>query len=104
MARLVFEELLRVAEAQLEAAKRLDGATLGSLTEERRRLQEELDISALRATEGEEREEVRRMAARLQSVDKRTMAVGQNVLQVVSSLLPDTPPTTYGRRGQLRGA
>lgn len=104
MARLMFEELLRVAEAQLDAAKHLDGAALNTLTAERRRLQEELDVDALRASEGEEREEIRRMAARLRAVDRRTLAVGQNVLQVVSSLLPDAPPTTYGRRGQIRGA
>jgi hypothetical protein len=103
VARLAFEELLRVAEAQLDAAKRLDGAALNELTEARRRMQEELDVRALRATEGEEREAVRALATRLQAVDRRTLAVGQNVLQVVSALLPDVPPTTYGRRGQLRG-
>lgn len=104
-----FEDLLRLAEAQLDAARRVDGATLAALNEERRQLQASLDsggmnsatMAALSLTE---RAELRGLAVRIQAADARTVACGQNVLAVLASLLPDTAPTTYGRRGQLRSA
>lgn len=104
MAQAAFEELLRLAEAQLDAARRVDGAALGALTEERRRVQDELDVDALLNAPEAERAELRQMAARLRALDSRTKACGQSVLSLVSSLLPDAAPTTYGRRGQIRGS
>lgn len=104
MARLKFAELLELAEAQLDAARRLDGARLGELAEQRRQLQEEIDPESLRAAGPEDRAELRRLAERLRAVDARTRAVSQNVLAVVASVLPDAPAPTYGRRGQMRGA
>jgi hypothetical protein len=103
MARLAFAELLRVAEAQLDAARRVDGARLQALTETRRQLQEDLDVEALFSLPEEERAEVRQLAQRLKAVDARTRACGESVMHVVASILPDAAPPAYSRRGQLRG-
>lgn len=104
MARLAFEELLRVAEAQLDAARRADGNSLQALNEQRRQIQEDLDVEALFTLPEQERAEVRRMAMRLKAVDARTRACSETVLNVVSSLLPDSAPVAYSRRGLLRSA
>lgn len=104
MAVTTFAELLRLAEAQLDAARRVDGAALGALTEERRRVQDSLDWDALFAAPDAERAEVRELAARLRAVDARTLACGRNVLAALAPHLPDAGPVTYTRRGALRGA
>lgn len=104
MALTLFEELLRLAEAQLEAARRVDARALGDLAEARRRLQDTIDWDAVLATPPPERAELRALAARLRAVDARTRACGHNVLAVLAPLFPDTAPATYNRRGILRGA
>lgn len=104
MPREAFEELLRVAEAQLDAARRVDAQALIALNQERRLLQANFPLGPFTALSAHDRTELFSLASQIQIADVRTLICGKNVLSVLSAVLPDTAPTTYSRRGQLRGA
>ena len=104
MSKVLFEELLSVAEAQLDAARRVDARALMALNEERSALQGSLDGNFAVHLEAGERNDLRLIARRIQAADARTLRCGRDVLSVVSAVLPDAAPTTYSRRGRIRGA
>jgi len=103
MARDGFDRWLAIAEAQLEAARRVDPAALSMATEMRRQLQDELARANLAALSSEERAHAAGIARRIRSIDLRIQACGAHVLAAIASVAPSAGPQTYGRRGQLRG-
>jgi hypothetical protein len=103
MAREGFERWLAIAEAQLDAARRVDPAALSMATEARRAIQDELYRTNLQALSVEEREHASGVAQRIRAIDLRIQACGAHVLAAIASVAPDARPATYGRRGQLRG-
>lgn len=103
MPREAFEELLRLAEGQLDAARRIDAQSLTALNQERQALQASLHASAFAFLSPSDRTELRQIAQQIQVTDARTANCGKSVLSVLSAVLPDAAPTTYSRRGQIRG-
>ena len=103
MARDGFDRWLAIAEAQLDAARRVDPATLSMATEARRRLQDELARTNLAGLSPEDRSHAAGVARRIRSIDLRIQACGAHVLAAIASVAPSAGPQTYGRRGQMRG-
>lgn len=98
-----FDRWLATAEAQLDAARRVDPAALSAATEARRQLQVELSRTPLAALDAGTREHAADVAKRIRAIDVRVHACGSTVLNVLDRVLPDAGPRTYGRRGQMRG-
>ena len=92
------------AEAQLEAARRADPVALDAATTLRQKLQSELVNDTQRASfSAEDRAHGAAVARRIREIDLRVQACGDAALSGLEGLLPDAPPGTYGRRGQMRG-
>lgn len=98
-----FDRWLVLAEAQLDAARRVDPDRLAAATEARRRLQDELTRHDLVAVAGEDRDHAVGVARKIRAIDLRIHACGMAVIQALDTVMPDAGPRTYGRRGQLRG-
>jgi hypothetical protein len=98
-----FDRWLDLAEAQLDAARRVDSAALSAATDARLALQAELVRHPLHTLPEADRAHVAAIARRIRAVDVRIHACGMTVLGVLDTLLPDAGPRTYGRRGQMRG-
>ncbi len=99
-----FDRWLASAEAQLEASRSIDAASLMQATMERQDVQLELSRFQLAALTPEDREHAAKIARRIRAIDLRIHACGTNVMAVLDRVLPDSGPRTYGRRGQPRGA
>lgn len=97
-------EVVRLAERQLDAARRVDAPGLQKATEARKKAQERLDVAGLRRLPVKELVVVRQLLLRLQALDARILTCGQTVLEVISVMLPDGAPPSYSRRGELRSA
>jgi hypothetical protein len=98
-----YDRWLKAAEAQLAAARAVDASALTTATETRRALQEELAQQPLASLSVADREHALAVARRVRQIDVRIHACGASVLAVLDGLLPDAGPSTYGRRGQLKG-
>lgn len=103
MARERFDRWLASAEAQLDAARRVDAGALAAATEARRAIQDELTRTPLAALDADTRAHAAVVAKRIRSIDVRIHACGGTVLALLDRVLPDAGPRTYGRRGQMRG-
>ena len=103
MLREGFDRWLAAAEAQLDAARRVDPVGLSIATDARRATQEELYQSDVIGLKGEDRVYAADIAQRIRAIDLRIQACGAHVLAAIASVAPDARPATYGRRGQLRG-
>jgi len=99
----VLHELLLAVEAQLAAARTADAGALVSSSEERRRLQEAVDIDAIRTASAETRAEAARVALRIRALDARIRTCGEIVSGAIAALDPVQAPQTYTRRAGLRG-
>lgn len=100
--RELLTDSLALAEAQLEAARTLDAATLQDVSEARAELLEELaqvDPEAVRAST-----ELRDLALQLSELDQRLSTVLEAALSAFrgATASPDGP-ATYTSSGQLRG-
>jgi len=93
---------LALAEAQLEAARRVDPAALTAATDARRALQDELARTPVAALDAGTRAHAAEVARRIRQIDVRVHACGSAVMGVLERVLPDAGPRTYGRRGQMR--
>jgi hypothetical protein len=98
-----FDRWLMIAEAQLDAARRVDPAALAMATDARRQLQEELSRTNVNALSAEQRAHAAGIARRIRSIDLRIHACGTHVTAAIEAVSPTSGPKTYGRRGQLRG-
>ncbi len=98
-----FDVWLQHAEAQLGAALRADPVALETTTEARRVFQVELARQPLLALPATERAHAAGVAKRIRAIDQRIHACGEAALGLLGGLLPDAAPSTYGRRGLLRG-
>lgn len=98
-----FDRWLAAAEAQLEAARGVDGAGLLAATLTRQEVQLELGRVQVAALAPEVRDHAAKVARRIRAIDLRIHACGMNVIAVLDRVLPDSGPRTYGRRGQQRG-
>lgn len=103
MARPEIERWVEVAGELLEAARRLDSERMQSLAEERMGLQDRIARSQPSRWSDEERREAAEAAGRVRRIDERVRACGSIVLQAIGQALPGSAPSTYGRRGALRG-
>ena len=103
MSRERFDRWLALAEAQLEAARKVDPAALSVATDARRALQDELARVPVAALDPDSRAHAARVARRIREIDLRVQACGNAVMGVLERVLPDAAPRTYGRRGQMRG-
>jgi hypothetical protein len=99
----LLDRWLRIAEAQLDAARRLDGATLAALTDERRQVQACLDTDTISSWSDDERGRAREFARQVRAIDVRTRAVGNSVVASLTAALPSAGPATYSRRGRVQG-
>lgn len=97
-------EVVRLAERQLDAARRVDAVALQRATEARKKAQERLDFPGLRRLPPKDLAIVRDLAAKLQALDARILTCGQTVLEVIAGMFPDGAPPAYSRRGELRSA
>lgn len=97
-------QLLAAVESQLAAARTADAGQLLASTEERQRLQEELDVEAIRRGSAEARAEAARVAMRIRALDARIRTCGEIVIGAIASLDRDRAPQTYTRRAAYRGA
>ncbi|MSQ01932.1 MAG: hypothetical protein EXR71_08570 [Myxococcales bacterium] len=95
--------LLQAVESQLAAARTANAGALVASTEERRSLQETLDVAAIRRGSVATRAEATRVALRIRSLDSRIRTCGEIVTGALASLAPDRAPTTYTRYGLVRG-
>lgn len=98
-----FDRWLGLAEAQLDAARKVDPALLAAATEARRRLQDELARYDLAQVAGDDRAYAADVARKIQAIDLRIHACGMAVVGALDAVMPEAGPRTYGRRGQLRG-
>ncbi len=95
--------MLSAAEAQLAAARTADAAGLLAANAARVEAQAAIDVDALRADPSLRAEAVA-VARRVRALDLRTQACGQTVLAAIGALDRESAPSTYGRRGLVRGA
>ena len=97
-------QLLAAVELQLEAARTSNAAALLAATETRRTLQDGLHAGMFGEAEDLRREEIVRLARRIQALDARIRACGESVLGAIASMAPECAPATYSRRGMMRSA
>lgn len=103
MRREAFDRWLALAEAQLDAARRVDPRALSAATAQRDALQRELARTPLAALDETDRAHASEVARKIRAIDLRIHACGSSILAVLDAVLPDAGPRTYGRRGQMRG-
>ena len=99
-AEALLHNILKVAEVQLEAARKMDVEKLTEATARRQDLLFELELENGHVVSTEELDKIRE---KLELVDRRLM----NVLKVVSNVCevvnPPRSPTTYGSNGRIKG-
>ncbi len=95
--------LLQAVEAQLAAARTANAGALVASTEERRCLQDALDVEAIRRGSATTRAEAARVALRIRSLDSRIRTCGEIITGAIAALSPDRAPATYTRYGLVRG-
>ncbi len=95
--------LLHAVESQLAAARTANAGALVASTEERRSLQDALDVEAIRRGSATTTAEAARVALRIRSLDSRIRTCGEIITGAIAALSPDRAPTTYTRFGMVRG-
>jgi hypothetical protein len=103
MGRNEFDRWLTLAQAQLEAARKVDAPGLASATQARAELQRELARTPLAALQGADREHAARIAREVRAIDVRIHACASAVIGIIERVVPDVGPRTYGPRGRLNG-
>ncbi len=92
-----------MTEAQLVAARTLDGGTLAALNQERSDLLFDLQV-AMQDEHTDDltlRQQAADQAKQLTLLEYRLRAVAGSVNHVLAAVLPSTPAPTYGRHGRV---
>jgi len=97
------ERWLATVQAQLAAARGVDGEGLGAANLARAEVQDEV-LAALRSGPGEARRALAQVAPRIRELDQRIHACGRAVLAGLDRLVPAATPSTYTRHARLRDA
>jgi hypothetical protein len=103
MNRKIFEQLLKVVEGQLIAARKLDGVALTRLTRERASLQEQISLSSVVALTPADRSFAKQTLLKIRELDRRIKTCAQLVIDSISTIVPAASPVVYNARGYIRG-
>lgn len=95
------QELIRITEQQLDAARALDGAALGELNGQRADRTFELHVQLQDGISDEERPELATRFAELRALEIRLERVAGTVANVLDTARPPKRVATYGRRGRI---
>ncbi len=103
MNRSTFDQWLRIVEAQLVAARRVDGKGLARLTRERLLLQDQLTLAGVVALSSADRAYAKEVILKIRALDRRIRSCAQVVMDALAVVVPEASPTIYNARGYLRG-
>lgn len=103
MTKQIFDNLYRIVEAQLAAARKLDGEALNQLTQERSSLQDQITLTGIIGLSTEDRSYAHDILLKIKVLDHRIRTCAQLVLDSLSNVMPVTAPLVYNARGYLRG-
>ena len=103
MNRVLFDRWLKTVEAQLAAARTLNGAALARHTRDRAALQEQFTLPGLIALSPADRAYARQIVIKIRDLDRRIATCSRIVMDGLATVVPATTPTTYTARGYLRG-
>jgi hypothetical protein len=103
MNRSTFDQWLRIVEAQLVAARKVDGKGLARLTRERLLLQDQLTLAGVVALSPADRAYAKEVTLKVRALDRRIRSCAQVVMDALAVVVPEASPTTYNARGYLRG-
>ncbi len=103
MNRSTFDQWLRIVEAQLVAARRVDGKGLARLTRERLMLQDQLTLAGVVALSQADRAYAKEITLKIRALDRRIRSCAQVVMDALAVVVPEASPTVYNARGYLRG-
>lgn len=104
MNRNMFDQWLRIVEAQLQAARKVDGKALQRLTRDRQLLQEQIFRSPLQLMPASDRDHARQVALKIRELDHRIRNCAQVVMDSLAMVAPSSAPVVYNARGYMRGA
>ena len=99
-AEALLHNILKVAELQLEAAKKMDAELLSEATAKRQDLLFELELEQGHVVQTDD---INILREKLEKVDKRLMDVLKIVSDVCQVVNPPKTPTTYGSNGRIKG-
>jgi hypothetical protein len=103
MNRGLFDQWLKIVEAQLQAARKVDGKTLLRLTRDRAVLQEQLTRMPAHLLPQADRPHARAVVLRIRELDRRIQGCAQVVLDSLAMVAPESAPVVYNARGYMRG-
>lgn len=103
MNRSLFDQWLKIVEAQLLAARKVDGKALLRLTRDRTMVQEQLSRSPLHLLPPADREHAKKVLLRIRELDHRIKNCAQVVLDSLAMIAPESAPVVYNARGYMRG-
>lgn len=103
MNRNLFDQWLKIVEAQLQAARKVDGKALLRLTRDRAVLQEQLTRGPVHLLPQADRAYVRAVVLRIRELDRRIKNCAQVVLDSLAMVSPEAAPVVYNARGYMRG-
>jgi two-component sensor histidine kinase len=103
MNRNLFDQWLKIVEAQLQAARKVDGKGLLRLTRDRMVLQEQLGRSPVHLLPQADRAYAREVVLRIRELDHRIQNCAQIVLDSLAMVAPSSAPVVYNARGYMRG-
>ncbi len=98
-AEALLHNILRIAEVQLAAARKMDAEALAEATSQRQDLIFELELER---GHGVPSEEIDKLQEKLEKVDKRLMDVLKIVSDVCEVVNPPKSPEIYGSNGQIK--
>lgn len=97
----LIDALSELTLAQLDAAKKLDGATLTELNARRADLNFELQLALQAEISPEQRPALAAKARFLAGLERRLHAVANTVVEALDAAIPRRAPPTYGRTGRV---
>jgi hypothetical protein len=103
MNRALFDQWLKIVEAQLQAARKVDGKALLKLTRDRAMLQDQLSRSPSHLLPQADRAHAREVVLRIRELDRRIKNCAQVVLDSLAMVAPESAPVVYNARGYMRG-
>ena len=103
MNRSLFDQWLKLAEGQLQAARKVDAKGLARLTRDRAALQDQLSRSPLSLLPQADRAHARAVVLRIRELDRRIKNCAQVVLDSLAMVAPESAPVVYNARGYMRG-
>ena len=99
-AEALLHNILKVAEIQLAAAKKMDAERLSEATAKRQDLLFELELEEGHVVESKD---IDILLEKLEKVDKRLMDILKIVSDVCQVVNPPKSPTIYGANGRIKG-